>query len=219
MSSSAYAAFPQPFEKCPVSELDPYSHEALIDPWGAYAELQRLGSAVWLTKCQMFALTRYDSVLRALKDVSAFSSASGVMMNDDMNQVLRGHTLCSDGPDHQRSRRVIGKPLTPMALKSLRDEITSKAERLVDGLVAKGTFCAITELATFLPVDIAASAVGLPHDGRERMLVWAAQMFNCFGPTAPAARSPCFRKLAVRQASGRMAEGSRGAVPRSCSHQ
>jgi cytochrome P450 len=167
MSSSAYAAFPQPFEKCPVSELDPYSHEALIDPWGAYAELQRLGSAVWLTKCQMFALTRYDSVR---------------------------HTLCSDGPDHQRSRRVIGKPLTPMALKSLRDEITSKAERLVDGLVAKGTFCAITELATFLPVDMVASAVGLPHDGRERMLVWAAQMFNCFGPTAPAARSPCFRK-------------------------
>jgi hypothetical protein len=31
---------------------------------------------------------RYDSVLRALKDASAFSSASGVMMNDDMNQVL-----------------------------------------------------------------------------------------------------------------------------------
>jgi len=41
----------------------------------------------------MFALTRYDSVVRALKDTSAFSSASGVMMNDEMNQVLRGNTL------------------------------------------------------------------------------------------------------------------------------
>jgi cytochrome P450 len=188
MISSSYAAFPQPVENCPVSELDPYSDEALIDPWGAYAELQRLGSAVWLTKYQMFALTRYDSVLRALKDVSAFSSASGVMMNDDMNHVLRGNTLCSDGTDHQRSRR-LGKPLTPTALKSLRDEITSKAEQLVDGLVARGTFCAITELATFLPVDIVASAVGLPQDGRERMLVWATQMFNCFGPLNDRARS------------------------------
>ena len=33
----------------------------------------------------MFALTRYESVIRALKDASTLSSASGVMMNDDMN--------------------------------------------------------------------------------------------------------------------------------------
>ncbi len=91
--------------------------------------------------------------------------------------------------NHQRSRRVIGKPLSPTALKSLQAEITSKAERLVERLVAKGTFCAITELATFLPVDIVATAVGLPPDGRERMLVWAAQMFNCFGPFNDRARS------------------------------
>ena len=107
----AYGAFPQPSENCPVSELDPYSDDALIDPWAVYGELQRLGSAVWLNKYRMFALTRYDSVLRALKDVNTFSSASGVMMNDDMNHVLRGNTLCSDGADHQRARRIIGKPL------------------------------------------------------------------------------------------------------------
>jgi cytochrome P450 len=83
----------------------------LIDPWAVYGELQRLGSAVWLNKYRMFALTRHDSVLRALKDVSAFSSASGVMMNDDMNHVRRDNTLCSDGTDHQRARRIIRKPL------------------------------------------------------------------------------------------------------------
>src|SRR5262245_26716874 len=145
----------------------------------------------------MFALTRYDSVIRALKDASAFSSASGVMMNDEMNQVLRGNTLCSDGADHQRSRRIIGKPLSPTALKSLQEEITSKAERLVKRLVSKGTFCAITELATFLPMDIVATAVGLPQDGRERMLVWAAHMFNCFGPLNDRARGafPVLREM------------------------
>jgi cytochrome P450 len=137
----------------------------------------------------MFALTRYESVIRALKDASAFSSASGVMMNDEMNQVLRGNTLCSDGGDHQRLRRIVAKPLARTALSSLEAEITTKAEQLVDRLVAKGTFCAVTELATALPVDIVASAVGLPEDGRERMLVWAEQMFNCFGPLNGRARS------------------------------
>jgi cytochrome P450 len=165
-----------------ISDLDPYSDAALIEPWDIYRKLQELGPAVWLPRYQMFALTRYDSVMRALKDAGSFSSASGVMMNDDMNQVLRGNTLCSDGDEHRRLRRLIAKPLTATALDLLKSEIASKAERLVDRLVAKRQFCAIAELAAALPVDIVASAIGLPEQGRERMLIWAEQMFNCFGP-------------------------------------
>jgi cytochrome P450 len=172
----------------PVSDVDPYSDEVLFDPWETYRELQNLGSVVWLERYKMFALTRYASVTRALKDAGAFSSAFGVMMNDEMNPVLRGNTLCSDGVDHQRLRRIVGKPLSPTALNSLKSEITTKAELLVDRLVGQGQFCAVAELATALPVDIVASAVGLPQEGRERMLVWAEQMFNCFGPLNDRAR-------------------------------
>jgi cytochrome P450 len=178
-----------PSSRIPVSQLDPYSDDALAEPWQTYTALQNIGSAVWLEKYEMFALTRYDSVIRALKDATAFSSASGVMMNDPMNQVLRGNTLCSDGVDHQRLRRITAKPLTPAALNGLKSDITTKAEQVVDRLVAKGRFCAVTELATALPVDIVASAVGLPQEGRERMLVWAEQMYNCFGPLNDRARS------------------------------
>lgn len=56
-------------------------------------------------------------------------------------------------------------------------------------MVGRGAFCAVAELATALPVDIVASAVGLPEHGRERMLVWATQMFNCFGPLNDRSRS------------------------------
>jgi cytochrome P450 len=166
----------------PISDADPYTDEALIEPWDMYRHLRRLGPAVWLRSYKMFALTRYDSVVRALKDARTFSSASGVMMNDEMNQVLRGNTLCSDGEEHQRLRRVIAKPLAPAALNSLKSEILTKAAALVERLVAKRTFCAVTELATYLPVEIVGSAVGLPEGGRERMMVWAEEMFNCFGP-------------------------------------
>jgi cytochrome P450 len=64
-------------------------------------------------------------VIRALKDPSAFSSASGVMMNEPMNQLLRGNTLCSDGADHQRLRRITAKPLAPAALNALKSDITT----------------------------------------------------------------------------------------------
>jgi cytochrome P450 len=65
-------------------------------------------------------------------------------------------------------------------LNGLKSDISTKAEQIVDRLVAKGSFCAVTELATALPIDIVASAVGLPQEGRERMLVWAEQMYNCW---------------------------------------
>jgi cytochrome P450 len=181
--------FALPSNGIPTSQLDPYCDEALVEPWETYTVLQNLGSAVWLEKYGMFALTRYDSVIRALKDATAFSSASGVMMNDQMNKVLRGNTLCSDGEDHRRLRRITASPLAPAMLNGLKSDITTKAEQIVDRLVAKGRFCAVTELATALPIDIVASAVGLPQEGRERMLVWAEQMYNCFGPLNDRARN------------------------------
>jgi cytochrome P450 len=181
--------FALPSNGIPTSQLDPYCDQALVEPWETYTVLQNLGSAAWLTKYEMFALTRYDSVVRALKDATAFSSASGVMMNDQMNKVLRGNTLCSDGGDHGCLRRITANPLAPAMLNGLKSDITTKAEQIVDRLVAKGRFCAVTELATALPIDIVASAIGLPQEGRERMLVWAEQMYNCFGPLNDRARN------------------------------
>ena len=166
----------------PWSDHDPYTDEALLDPWPGYKQLRDAGPAVWLPKYEMFALTRYDSVRRALEDWESFPSRNGVMMNDRMNQVLRGNTLCSDGAEHDALRDVLRRPLTPRALRPVRDEITAEAEHVVEKLVAQGSFDAATDLANYLPVSVVSNLVGLPEKGRERMLVWAEEMFNCFGP-------------------------------------
>jgi cytochrome P450 len=164
------------------SDHDPYTDKALLDPWPGYQHLRDAGPAVWLPKYQMYALTRYDSVRRALEDWESFPSRNGVMMNDRMNHVLRGNTLCSDGAEHDALRDVLRRPLTPRALRPVRDEITAEAEGVVEKLVARSSFDAATELANHLPVSVVSNLVGLPEQGRERMLVWAEEMFNCFGP-------------------------------------
>ena len=172
-----------------TSTLDPYTDEALLKPWPLYRELREMGSVVWLVRYGMFAITRYDAVVKALRDWEAFPSSFGVMMNDDMNQVLRGNTLCSDGDAHNRLRRVVIRPVTQAALKSLEDEVEREAEAVVDRLCARGRFCATGELATYLPVTIVSNAVGLPEEGRERMMAWSTGMFNCFGPMNERARN------------------------------
>ena len=166
----------------PVSELDPYTDAALLDPWPVYRKLRDAGPAVWLPQYDMFALTRHTSVRNALRDSSTFASAYGVMMNEPMNQVLRGNTLCSDGADHDALRRVVIKPLRPQALSELTEQVSREAGELVERVVAQGSFDAAADLAHHLPLTIVSKLVGLPEQGRERMLVWASALFNCIGP-------------------------------------
>ena len=158
------------------------------EPWPLYRELREMGPVVWLEKYGMFALTRYD-VVRALRDWEAFPSSFGVMMNDDMNQIFRGNPLCSDGDAHHRLRRVVIRPLTPAALSSLSEELEHEAEAVVDRLCGKGRFCATREFATHLPVTIVSNAIGLPEEGRERMMEWSIGLFNCIGPMNDRARN------------------------------
>lgn len=166
----------------PVSDYDPYADGNLLDPWDGYRRLRDAGPVVWLERYDMYAATRYDAVRRVLEDWQTFSSARGVMMNDDMNQVLRGNTLCSDGADHDALRRVVIRPLRPTPLKELSADIVREAETIAERLVKSGRFDAATELAYHLPLSVVSNMVGLPEEGRERMLVWASEMFNCFGP-------------------------------------
>ena len=101
--------------RTPVSALDPYTDQALLDPWPLYRELREMGPVVWLEKHGMLALTHYDVVVQVLRDWEAFPSSFGVMMNDDMNQVLRGNTLCGDfgRSPFVRGSRACGKRWIP----------------------------------------------------------------------------------------------------------
>lgn len=171
-----------PVENIPVSDVDLFCDEVLLNPYPAYDQLREQGAAVWLSRFGLYIFSRYQDVRDALASPDIFSSAQGVMMNERMNETLRGIVLCSDGEAHDRMREVLIAPLTPRALQALKDRITTEAEALVERLVAKGSFNAATEFAQHLPVTIVSELVGLPEEGRERMLVWAQANFDCFGP-------------------------------------
>jgi cytochrome P450 len=68
------------------------------------------------------------------------------------------------------------------------------AELLVDRLIARKEFCAVTDLAIPIPVAVVGSAVGLPAEGREQMLEWGDALFNCIGPMNDRTRA-AFPKL------------------------
>ena len=166
----------------PDVDIDIYSPEALANPYENYRIFRDTAPIVRLPKYDLYLMARFADVQAALKNNALFSSGSGVAMNDLMNQAIAGSTLHTDAPYHSTLRSIVSRPLTPARLTELRQGLYALAEALVEQLVAKGDFDAATELAPHLPVTVVSELIGLPEEGRERMLTWAGAVFNSLGP-------------------------------------
>jgi cytochrome P450 len=165
----------------PIYDADFYSDEFILDPHPHYAAMRALGPVVWLPRHGNYAVTRYDEAREALRNHRVFSSAHGVAADQFGCDFMKGNTIASDPPFHDLMRTTMQKPLTPKALDSVQERIDASARSLVDRLLSLSTFDGMRELACHLPLTIVTELVGLPEDGRENMLTWAAGGFEIFG--------------------------------------
>jgi cytochrome P450 len=166
----------------PSYRADIYADQSLAEPYEHYRALRDLGPAVWLEAHEAYAVARYGDVKAVLAAPATFHSANGIALNEPANNAILGCTLASDGQRHALLRRVVAHQLVPRALRPVHEAITAAAETLVAGLVARGSFDAVTDLARALPLSVVPDFIGWPHDGREHLLEWAAANFDSFGP-------------------------------------
>ena len=171
--------------EAPALDIALYAPESLRDPYANYRILREAAPVSYLPALGMHVLARYAEVRAALADAKLYVSGQGVAMNPRMNEALKGGLLCSDAPRHDMLRRIIERPLTPKALTAMRERIVTEAEAMAERVVARGRVDAAVEIAQHLPVTIVSDMVGLPEEGRERILAWAAANFDCLGPDNP----------------------------------
>ena len=169
----------------PVSDVDPFSIEFFEDPHRIHDELREAGPVVWLSRYGVWAVARYQKVHDVLHDWRTFCSSRGAGMSDFAKEKpWRPPSLVleTDPPEHDRTRAVLNRVLSPAVMKELRPRITAAAEAKARELVEKRTFDAIPDLAQAFPLSVFPDAVGLRPDGREHLLPYAGLAFNAFGP-------------------------------------
>jgi cytochrome P450 len=170
-----------------LSDLDLFSDEVLLDPYPHYAALREHAAVVHLEKSGytersgIWAVTRYEQVRAALGNPQDFSSRTAAF-NDAMNQALADTSLTADPPDHRPLRAALMEGLTPRALRGLAADIEAKADAMVAGLVERGTFDAIEDLAQALPIAVVMDLIGVQGEVRDKMLGWGFAAFNVLGP-------------------------------------
>ncbi|MGI4855900.1 MAG: cytochrome P450/oxidoreductase [Janthinobacterium lividum] len=174
-----------PFHKpvdVPTFDIDFYSDEVIRDPYPHYAAMRELGPVVYLPSLGNYAVTRYAEARQVLHDWRSFSSEDAIAADQAGCTFFHGASnLVTDPPVHDAIRAKMAAPLLPRALESAREKIEHQADELIERLARQRSFDGMVDLARYLPITLVTELVGLPDDGRENMLDWAAAAFNITG--------------------------------------
>lgn len=168
----------------PRFETDLFAPEIMAEPFAAYRQLRDLGPVCEMPKYGIFAMGRHADVKAALGNWEAFSSADGVALNETCNHYMTGTAIGSDPPQHTHYRSLLARPLAPRRLAEMRARLAELAGERVREVVGAGPVEAMEQLARHLPLRVISELVGLPEEGRQRMLEWAAAGFDAMGAAA-----------------------------------
>lgn len=175
----------QPPEGIPILDVDPFSTAYFDDPFPIMEQMRDAGPFVWLAKYSVGAVARYEQVREALMNWKTFCSARGVGMEDFVRHGrfrLPSLILEADPPEHSRARGVLSRVLSPPTLQSLRERFAAEASALVDEALDRREIDVVADLARAFPLRVFPDAVGLPPEGRDKLLPHAEALFNSFGP-------------------------------------
>lgn len=168
----------------PISDVDPFSIDYIMDPFATHEELREMGPVIWLNKYKVWFLPRYEQVHAVLSNPKVFCSSKGIgLTNFYFEKPWRPPSLLleADPPEHTRRRAVMGRVLSPANIRSLRAGFEKEAAALVDRLMEKDVVNVSKELSEAFILKVFPDAIGVEPEGRENMLAYGIMVFNAFG--------------------------------------
>ncbi len=168
-----------------ASDLDPFSHENIRDPYGWHASVRDAAPLVWLSRYQVWGAARHEEVFNILTDFETYCSSAGVgLANFHKEKPWRppSKLLEADPPEHTPRREIAGRVMSQANLRKLRPRFAAEAASLVDRLLDKGEVDGVTDIAHPFILKVFPDSIGLAPDGRADLLVYGDMVFNGFGP-------------------------------------
>ena len=168
----------------PTLDIDLFSDETLNDPWPAFKTIRDAAAAVHITNplYDVYAVGRFDDVRTVTRDWHSFSSAGGVGFSDIGNEMSKGVVVGCDPPLHDELRTVMIERLSVSQVRGVEHIIQSKVDSLIGGLVDRGSFDGVKELAAPLVSGVFGELLGIPDAVIDQVAPAGEAVFNSVGP-------------------------------------
>ena len=166
-----------------LESIDPFSRDALEDPYPFYALLRREAPVFHLADKDAYLVTRHPDVLRVLKDPKTFSNRGGPGLrpkpSPEMKAVMaQGYrvpnTLVSnDPPSHTRYRKLVGSVFNPRRVQEWEILITGIADGLIDDFAGDGRVDLLAHYTARLPLLLMVSLLGVETENITTFKKWS----------------------------------------------
>lgn len=126
----------------------------------------------------VWAITKYDDILRISKDPATFSSHRSPRPHGDPLPMM----ISMDDPDHVRRRKLVNRGFTPKRVRDKESEIRAICDAIIDRICERGECDFVWDIAAPLPLLLIGDMLGFPRERYDDLLRWSDDMIR--GTTA-----------------------------------
>ncbi len=126
----------------------------------------------------VWAITKYDDILRISKDQATFSSHRSPRPHGDPLPMM----ISMDDPDHVRRRKLVNRGFTPKRVRDKESEIRAICDAIIDRVCERGECDFVWDIAAPLPLLLIGDMLGFPRERYDDLLRWSDDMIR--GTTA-----------------------------------
>jgi len=167
-----------------VIDFDPYTPEALDDPYDGYAVLRDAGRVLWSPKLTTWLVPHHDDALAFFRDDRLSADRMTAKKFRGAKPSSGARHLATDPPDHTVVRQLLTLTLTP-AVQAAAVRLPELIDSLLDGAVAAATdellddrrpgdsFDFVDDFAYPLPITVIAWLFDIQVEDRAQFGVWA----------------------------------------------
>ena len=153
-----------------VIDYDPYSHEAMKDPYPFYAAMRKEGKPHFMPKYNGWALARFQDIWDASSKVDQYVTFT---KGQTPGQVLLGEPqpptfMTMDAPEHRKWRGLIRQEFTPEGVQEHATRLRELTQSLLKPLLASGEFDVYSQLANRVTCINSGYNLGLPAEDAEQ---------------------------------------------------
>ncbi len=145
--------------------FDPYSKEYFADPYSIYKRLRDEAPVYHNPQRKFWALSRFDDVYAAHKDVARFLSSGGVTIEG--YEAAQPLLIVKDGAEHVWHKSLVTRVFTPKRMLALEPYIRQRTRELLDAAAHKTEFDFVKEFSVVLPLDVISQLLDIPPEARE----------------------------------------------------
>ena len=188
--------------------IDPFSPEALEDPYGLYDELRSDAPVHRIRESDLWMISRYEDLVEAAAKPEIFSShisaviyagqgPTPAVLQADPDAIGAVDVLATaDPPDHTAQRKLMNRTFRPARIADLEREVLAFVDARLDKAIYAGSVEWMEAVAVPLPVTIIAGVLGMPHSDLGDLTRWAdAGVDLLSGVATPERMLECWQEM------------------------